>query len=213
MWYGLELQAWKIFRSDINKTKESDMSVKQIQMKFQVAANNGVAAQVTITSGGIVKFSGDLAQTVPVLIAGDVLNISEPDSTVLFDLDIPDQPVEHPKTPEETAIPVELTIAVTGGNIGLQDSLANYSSYCIEVSPPTDPVTYTLAPGDATTFKGMDYATQPVWTPPATDRLNIADNVDTGPGSLILLDGESVTYQVSVWLYSDAVVFSNFTGP
>lgn len=189
------------------------MGTKQIKMLFQVAATDGVAAQVTITSGGVQKFSGDLAQTVGTLIAGDVQDITEPYSTVIFDLDVPDQPVLHPKTPEEKATPVELTIAVSGGNIGLQQTEANFSSVVVEVTPPTDPVTYTLVPGNVDTFNTLNYATQPVWTKPVTDRLIIADNVDTGPGSLILLDGEYVTYQVSVWLYSDAVVFSNFTGP
>ena len=186
------------------------MGTKQIKMLFQVAANDGIAAHVTITSSGVQKFSGDLAQTVSTLIAGDVFNYSVPNSEVLFDLDVPDQPVLHPKTPEEKETPVEFTIAVSGGNIGLQQTEANFSSVVIEQTPPTNPVTYTIGPGDASTFMVLNYATQPVWTPPVTDRLNIADNLDTGPGSLILLDGESVTYQESVLLYSDAIIFSNF---
>lgn len=189
------------------------MGTKQIRMKFQVAANDGVAAQVTITSGGVQKFSGDLAQTVATLIAGDVHYFTEPESPIIFDVDVPDQTVAHPKTPEEKETPIDITIAVTGGNIGLQETTANYSTIVVEVTPPTDPVTYTLAPGDVSTFMTVNYATQPVWTPPCYDRLNIADNVDTGPGSLILLNGESVTYQIAVPLYSDAIVFSNFTNP
>jgi hypothetical protein len=187
------------------------MGTKQIKMKFQVAATDGVAAHVTITSGGVQKFSGDLAQTVSTLIASDVHSFTEPNSEVLFDVVVPDQTVAHPKKPEKKATPVDITIAVTGGSIGLQDTDANYTSYAVEVTPPTDPITYTLGPGDVNTFvEALNYATQPVWTPPVTDRLIIADNTDTGPGSLILLNGESVTYQVSVPLYSDAVVWSTF---
>ena len=43
------------------------MGTKQVKMEFQVAANDGELAQVTVTAGGTQVFSGSLAQTLTLL--------------------------------------------------------------------------------------------------------------------------------------------------
>jgi hypothetical protein len=181
------------------------MGTKQVQMKFQVAAIDQVSAQVTITAGGTQVFSGPLADTTDAIVSGDIKEDTVPFSEVSFDLDVVDQPIPPTSPPNnwsEWTVPVDITISVSGGDIGLQNTEANYTAKMGQVDPPTDPATYITYPGDAARFFQLQYATQPVWTPPATGRLDIADNVNTGPGSLVLLDGESVTYQVAMTTYS-----------
>jgi hypothetical protein len=179
------------------------MGTKQVKMEFQVAANDGALAQVTITAGGTQVFSGSLAQTENPL-PGQVYNDSTPFSLVEFELDVDNMPVPagNSNSHGQWVTSTDITIAVSGGSICLQDTLANYTAQWVEVTPPTTPPTYQIVAGDASTFNTLCFATQPVWTPAAVGRLNIADNVDTGPGSLLLLDGESVAYQVAMTLYS-----------
>ena len=177
------------------------MGTKQVQMEFQVAANDGVSAQVTVTVNGSQAFSGGLAQTVNPL-PGQVNNDSQPFSLVQFDLEVEDQtdpPQEAHDSSGQWVILKDVIITVTGGNIALQETLANYTATLVEVTPPA---TWQVSPGDAATFATLRYATQPVWTPAAVGRLDITDNTGTGPGSLLLLNNESVSYQVSMTLYS-----------
>jgi hypothetical protein len=179
------------------------MGTKQVKMEFQVAADDGVSAQVTITAGGTQVFSGAVGQTANPL-PDQIFVDSTPFSLVEFDLDVADMPTPwgDPGQYGQWTTPVDITISVSGGSVCLQETAANYSTYLTEITPPTAPPTYHTVPGNATIFSTLRYATQPVWTPTCTDRLNIADNVDTGPGSLLLLDSESVAYQVSMTLYS-----------
>jgi hypothetical protein len=193
------------------------MGTKQIQMEFQVVADDGISAQVTITAGGTQVFSGPLAQTVAVM-PGQVHPDATPFSVVEFDLTVPDlpDPLVFPNPPAQFyyrnwTTPVDMTIAVTGGSITLQETEANYTVTVLynppvtgEGKPPPAPAG-TPQPGDAATFYTLWLANQPVWTPEpadALDRFNYSDNNNTGPGSLLVLDGESVAYQVAVTLYS-----------
>jgi hypothetical protein len=182
------------------------MSTKQVQMEFQVQANDKISAQVTVTVGGVQKFSGALAHTVDVM-PGKVLDDQTPYSLVEFDLDVEDTP--NPLTQPNFrdwlwTTPIEVTIAVTGGDIALQATEANYTAQKVEDLPATTPPSYHPVTGTVDKFQLLWFATQPVWTPTAVGRMNIADNIDTGPGSLLLLDDESVSYQVAMTLYSAA---------
>ena len=179
------------------------MGTKQVKMEFQVAANDGALAQVTVTAGGTQVFSGSLAQTENPL-SGIVYNNATPFSLVEFEMDVADMPVPPGNCDSygQWVTSTDIIISVTGGNICLQETLANYTAQWVEVIPPTTPPTYQMVSGNASTFASIRFATQPVWTPAAVGRLDIADNVDTGPGSLLLLDGESVAYQAAMTLYS-----------
>ena len=179
------------------------MGTKQVKMEFQVAADDGALAQVTITAGGTQVFSGSLAQTENPL-PGQVSNDSTPFSLVEFELDVEDMPVPPGNSDShgQWTTSTDIIIAVTGGSVCLQETLANYTAQWVEITPPTDPATYQIVSGNAATFTTLRYATQPVWTPAAVGRLDIADNATTGPGSLLLLDNESVAYQVAMTLYS-----------
>ena len=180
------------------------MGTKKVQMKFQVVADDGVSANVTIAVNSTQVFSGALAHTADVM-PGQVTDDQTPFSLVEFDLDVTDMPVP-PGVPNSQqgwwATPENVTISVTGGSITLQATEANYSASLGEVAPPTTPPTFQLVPGSADSFVPLWFANQPVWTPTCVGRLNYEDNTDTGPGSLLLLDGESVSYQVAMTLYS-----------
>jgi hypothetical protein len=183
------------------------MGTKQVKMEFQVAANDGALAQVTVTAGGTQVFSGALAQTVGSIVIGDVHYYTEPFSLVEFELNVDNMPVPpgNSNSYGQWTTSTDITIAVSGGSVCLQETLANYTAQLFEVTPSTTPPTpprYQIVAGNASTFATLRYATQPVWTPAAVGRLDIADNVNTGPGTLLLLDDESVTYQVAMTLYS-----------
>ena len=179
------------------------MGTKQVQMEFQVAADDGELAQVTVTAGGTQVFSGSLAQTENPL-PEQVLNDATPVSLIQFELDVANMSVPSGAADSygQWVTSTDITISVSGGTVCLQETLANYTATMAEVTPPTTPPTYQLQAGNASTFASIRFATQPVWTPAAVGRLDIADNVDTGPGSLLLLDGESVAYQAAMTLYS-----------
>ena len=179
------------------------MGTKQIQMEFQVVADDKISANVTITVGGVQKFSGALAHTVNVM-PGQVSDDQTPYSLVTFDLEVANMPPLSSKG--NPAVPsnghglwttnLDVIIAVTGGSVCLQSTEANYTA----VTPtPPDPKPTT---GNSSDFVSMWFATQPVWTPTATGRLVIDDNSNSGPGSLLLLENESVAYQVAMSLYS-----------
>jgi hypothetical protein len=182
------------------------MGTKQVKMEFQVAADDGALAQVTITAGGTQVFSGSLAQTENPL-SDQVYSNATPFSLVEFEMDVADMPVPpgNANSYGQWVTSTDITIAVSGGSVCLQETLANYTATSVEIiPPPTNALPYEIVPGDAATFATLRYATQPVWTPTNTDpgRLIIDDNVSTGPGSLTIFDNQSVAYQVSMTLYS-----------
>lgn len=181
------------------------MGTKQVQMEFQVAADDGVSAQVTITAGGIQVFSGALAQTVNPL-PGQVYSSSEPFSLVEFDFDVANMSV--PPGPSDGygqwVTSTNMTIAVSGGNVCLQETSANYTTKVVEVTPATTPPTYQTLPGNVSEFSQLRFLDQPVWTPINTDpgRLIFEDNINTGPGTLTIFNGQSVAYPLGITLYS-----------
>jgi hypothetical protein len=150
-------------------------------------------------------FSGSLAQTQNPL-SGQVYNDSTPFSLVEFELDVTDMPVPPGNSNNygQWVTSTDITISVAGGTVALQETLANYTAQLVEVTSATTPTTYQVVPGNASTFVGLRYATQPVWTPTNTDpaRLIFDDNINTGPGSLTIFDNQSVAYQLSMTLYS-----------
>jgi hypothetical protein len=181
------------------------MGTKQVQMEFQVAANDGALAQVTITAGGTQVFSGSLAQTSNPL-PNIVLNNETPFSLVEFELPVTDMPVPpgNSNSYGQWVTTTDITISVTGGTVCLQETLANYTATIVEVTPPTTPPDTQVVAGNASTFAIIRFANQPVWTPTNTDpgRLIFEDNINTGPGSLTIFDNQSVAYQALMTLYS-----------
>ena len=181
------------------------MGTKQIKMEFQVAADDGVSAQVTITAGGTQVFSGALAQTENPL-PGQVYNDSAPFSLVEFEFDVANMSVPPGNSDSygQWTTSTDVTIAVSGGNVCLQETLANYTAQIVEVTPATTPPTYQVVSGNASTFATIRFANQPVWTPTNTDpgRLIFEDNINTGPGSLTIFNDQSVAYPLGMTLYS-----------
>ena len=179
------------------------MGTKQVRMEFQVAADDGALAQVIVTAGGTQVFSGSLAQTENPLVS-QVTNDATPFSLVEFEMDVANMPVPpgNANNYGQWVTSTDITISVTGGDVCLQETLANYTARLVEVTPPTTPPTYQVVPGNASTFATIRFANQPVWTNPASGDLVFEDNIDTGPGSLTIFDNQSVAYQASMTLYS-----------
>jgi hypothetical protein len=176
------------------------MGTKQVRMKFQVAANDEELAQVTITAGGTQVFSGSLAQTANPL-PEQVTSDSTPFSLVEFELDVDNMSVP-PGNSNITS--TNVTIAVSGGTVSLQETLANYTAKWVEITPPTDPATCQMVSGNVSAFSALRFLDQPVWTPINGDpgRLIFEDNTNTGPGSLTIYDNQSVAYTLGMTLYS-----------
>jgi len=179
------------------------MGTKQVQMEFQVAANDGALAQVNVTAGGTQVFSGSLAQTENPL-PGQIYNNQTPFSLIQFELDVADMPVPpgNSNSYGQWVTSTDITISVTGGTVCLQETLANYTATIVEVDPPTTPPTYQVVAGNASTFASIRFANQPVWTPSTPISLIFEENINTGPGSLTIFDNQSVAYQASMTLYS-----------
>jgi hypothetical protein len=184
------------------------MGTKQVQMEFQVVADDGVSANVTVTVNGVQKFSGALAQTVTEL-PGQVYYDQTPFSLVQFDLDIDNQasPFPGPSVNGQWITLEDITITVTGGDVVLQETEANYTAVPQVITPPptTPPTTTIVTPGNADNFESLSIGSQPLWNGVAlTDRYNFDANTGTGSGSLILYNNETVAYQVGMTLYSAA---------
>ena len=182
------------------------MGTKQVRMEFQVAADDGALAQVIVTAGGTQVFSGSLAQTQNPLPNQVIVNTT-PFSLVEFEMDVANMPVPpgNSNSYGQWVTSTDITISVTGGTVCLQETLANYTAtYGEEIIPPPNPdaPTYQVVPGNASTFAQIRFANQPVWTNPASGDLIFDDNIDTGPGSLTILNNQSVAYQASMTLYS-----------
>ena len=129
------------------------MTTKTIQMEFQVAANDGVSALVTVSAAGQQVFSGQLNQTVNPL-PGQVFPDQTPFSLVSFEIDVSEP------TAGQTETPVDMVIAVSGGSITLQETETNYVAQLVAISPPTNPPTHTIVPGNETTFYTCRFANQ-----------------------------------------------------
>lgn len=200
------------------------MGIKQVRMKFQVAANDGISAQVSVTVGGIQRFSGALLQTVDVM-PRQVFSDQIPYSLVQFGLEVPDinqnsagawrkwmtipDPTKlnfdqllnvNEETPPdaygEWTTPVDIAISVSGGAVTLQATDADHSW--------ARPITPTLfrngGPGDFSSY--LRPCSQPLWNKiPLKDRYDLESFVDSGPGVLLVLDNELLEFQLAMTLY------------
>lgn len=171
------------------------MSTKQVQMRFQIAATGNVEANVTVAFSGVEVFSGPLADTTDEIVFGNVMPDATPFSLVEFNYNVPDQ-THYPEDP--TAVlettPVDVVITINGGNAAMQYTATNYNgTWGTGINGPI------IRPGDAATFQELKPVTQPTWNGvPLTTRYNITANEGTGPGTLLILDGEVMEYQIQI---------------
>jgi len=183
------------------------MGTKQVQMEFQVVADNGISANVTVTVGGVQKFSGALAQTTDVLVPADTHYDTTPFSLVQFDLDVANVAISStpPWNQAEWVTPTNITVLVTGGDVILQEIEANYSAIVEALVPPaTTPKEGTLVPGNATDFQTTVISNQPLWDDVAiTDYYNYTGNENTGSGNLPIPNGMTMACQINMSLYND----------
>ena len=183
------------------------MGTKQVKMEFQVVANDGVSANVTVTFGGTQVFSGPLNQTTDVM-PGIVVDDLQPYSLVEFDLDVTDQPLPpgNQNVHGQYTYPIDISVQVTGGSITMQATEANYNAVMADLTPPVGNITSWLQAGTSTKFAELWPNAQPLVNGEAlTTRYNYPNSPQSGPGAILLLDTETVTYPLAMTYYCDFV--------
>jgi hypothetical protein len=166
------------------------MGTKQVKVDFLIVADDQVSATVTIKVGGVVKWSGDLADTSDMV--PDYNTPPVPTVSAEFDLEVADGPTSQMTVPED------FTFTVTRGTAILKLISANYSVQGVEIQPPTDPATYNLVPGSATNFVIVAVTAQPTWNGQAlTDRYNYI----AGGSVMPFYTGEVLEFPVAMPMY------------
>ena len=181
------------------------MGTKQIKIQFLVEADDGVSAGVTITVGGVQKWSGDLAQTNN-SIPGPDWPPDWPYAVAEFDLDIDD----YVTNTEQYTTVEDFTFTATRGTVTIIFLSANYTIDNIPSPTPTspppwkEPLTWTLVAGNAETFyMPITPSDQPTWNGvPVTSKYNVADNP---MGPIPFSTGEVLAYSANVPKYNDHV--------
>ena len=170
------------------------MGTKQVQFYFQIVADDGVSANVSINVGGVQKFAGALAHTnstIPIDVWPDT-----PQSMAQFDLDI-DNFVTGSGQPTTNE---DITLRVTGGTAIFKSMWANYSVYATEVSPPTTPPTWNTNMGTSTEFVQVLPTAQPTWNGiPITGNM---DFTNTPYSPMTLAPGQALAFPVAMPKYS-----------
>ena len=169
------------------------MGTKQVRFNFQIVADDGVSANVSINVGGVQKFAGALAHTnstIPI----DVWPETSP-SVAQFDL-----AVDNLVTPGSSTISENITLTVTGGTAIFKSIWANYSSYVTQVSPPTTPPTWNNNAGNSTEFVQVLPSEQPTWNGvPITGNM---DFTDSPYGPMTFEPGQVLAFPVAMPKYS-----------
>lgn len=188
------------------------MGTKQVQMKFQVQATDKTSVNVTIVIENTQVFSGPLNHTVDSMVLEDVHYYTEPFSLAQFDLDVINTPADA--VPQNTAngqwfVLMDTSITVTGGNICLQGTEANYKTLANVYGQP-DPEDWkkpwwNLVLGTPDNFDYLNIGSTPEYNGvPRPDRYDYQIYKDTGCGALPLYDGETVTFKLDMSTYSSA---------
>jgi len=180
------------------------MTLKPTQFRFQVAADNGANAQVTITMDGVQLWTGSLAQTQPNVDVGQWTSNNEPYSTASCDINTPECVNNDPQTLNKL-----MTISVTGGSVVLVGILqTNNPSFVVETNPEWDTPTRTRYIGGNPNFSDMwDVDSQPLWDGQAIlARYDINKNFGTtGPGSILVKSGETCEFDAELWQYCPVI--------
>jgi hypothetical protein len=171
------------------------MPTKQIKQKFQIASDDDVSTQVTVTANGSVVFSGKLNQTQSMIDFASVSVDTSPSSEITFDLDIP---LLSDAEQDNVSIPIEITC--TDGDIALQSSWSNYS--CYSQRDPDDATKYIPVIGTSAEYRACPINSIPLLNGSQNPRYGTDDNPETY--LLIVKNGETVTFSISVNRYNDS---------
>ena len=171
-----------------------------MNIAFQVQNASGSSNTVEIALNGATVYTGTLAETGPVITGGESYTVTN----ITFDIDVP------VLTSTGNLINnMAFSAAVTGATVQIEDISTNYNVSFINTGTAEAPV-YEPVAGTNTAFTRTNIASQPLWNGVAlTDRYNIQYNNGptqvTGPGEVLTYSGETVTFDLTVASFNDAV--------
>jgi hypothetical protein len=163
------------------------MATKQIKITLQSQPTSTTDVLLNVGVNSVTAFN----QTVPA--AGPIeLNSPDPHEDIIFDLDIAQSGNLY------AAQDCTFSITPTNGAAKIRTIFCNFTA----VGNTTGNVT-TFVPGNANNFVTCRISSQPLWNGQALlDRYNIADN--PGAGEVYIAAGETVVFDVPVWLFNNS---------
>jgi hypothetical protein len=175
------------------------MTTKQMNISFQVQNTLGSTNTVEIALNGATVYTGSLPETGPIISGGgsyDVTNIT-------FDIDVPVATVGN------TTSTLTFSAAVTGATVQVEQITTNYNISLINTGTDETPVWESVA-GTDTAFATTNIVSQPQWNGVADlTRYNIEYNngpiLTTGPGEVLIFNGETVEFDVLVANFNDTL--------
>jgi hypothetical protein len=192
------------------------MPIKQIKQKFQISSYDGISTNVTVTANSNVVFSGDLAETTPLISFGTIYPNSSPYAEIIFNIDVPILFNEDDPVTPDISLPMEITC--TGGDVALQESLSNFTGVGVDRAPADAEIILVDGNGDPLPFShglasivlgnSTDYYTCPINSIPLLNgKQDPRYGTNSNPDTYILLvkHGETTKFSISVDRFNDSV--------
>jgi hypothetical protein len=173
--------------------KEHSMTTKQLKITLQAQPISGANVTCVISVNGTECFNQSVPECDPI-----VLNQTDPSETIQFDIDVPTWTAGN--TAPTVTYPV--SIAVTNGSIKIENFSNNFAARF-------DPTANTVIAGSVDTWQGPnEIVSQPLWNGQALlERYDITynrgPNQVTGPGEVLVQNGETVTFDLEIEKYND----------
>lgn len=170
-----------------------------MNISFQVQNVSESANTVEITLGGETVYTGSLLNTGPIITNGD----SHTTTNISFNIDVP------VATANSSTSTMTFSAAVTGATVRIEGISTNYNVSWIDTGTTENPSSESVA-GTDTAFAITNIVSQPRWNgEPDLARYNIEYNNGpiqvTGPGAVLIYNGETVEFDVAVANFNDTV--------
>ena len=164
------------------------MTTKTVKVFLQAKSATANPLNLEVKMDGVSVYNSTVADT-SVLTPG----VTDPNTSFTFDIDV-DTLVPNSGI---TTVTKTFTVTPTGGDVKIENFTSNYTLWF-------DP-SGTAVNGNATDFWTMSITAQPTWNGQAlTQRYNFVANTNTGPGELVINNGEECEVVVAVPLYNSA---------
>lgn len=170
------------------------MATKQLKITLQAQPQGETDVTMVVSVNGTECFN----QSVPAL-GPIVLNEPDPSESVQFDIDVPvlvanvDPTVTYP-----------VTVSCTNGSVKIEGFRDNFVVGFSQIAN-------ARVAGNATTWSSFDnIVSQPLWNGQALlERYDISYNTGpnqvTGPGEILVLNGETVSFDLQINKYNNTV--------
>jgi len=179
------------------------MATKQLKLTLQAQPLGGSDVTVVVTVDGEVKFNQTVPEAGPI-----VLNQPNPNEYIEIDIDVPVLDViDYANVPSTVTLPV--SISSTNGAIKIDYFSDNFFLGWQE-SPPASNNFVQVAGTASTWHEPCEIVSQPLWNGEALlNRYNIEYNNGpaqvTGPGEILIENGETVTFDLKVNKFNDTI--------